>query len=128
MSAKNAVEAGIAEANIPSKPRLKRGETPQSPEFQKRMKAYNRAVALAEATAAKAEQDMRESETRAKRDVMAESESTSSTAAPAKKTETKPESTEDKKEKGIKGAAQNLRSRTRNIDEAVEGAQRGRKK
>ena len=56
----------------PTRPRLKQGETIQSASFVKRMRAFNRAVALAEATKAKQEQDTRESKERSERDVLSE--------------------------------------------------------
>ncbi len=56
----------------PTRPRLKKGETPQSASYQKRLSTYNRAVALAEATKAQAEQNKREAKTRSKRDVLSE--------------------------------------------------------
>ena len=57
---------------LPARPRLKQGETIKSASFVKRMRAFNRAVALAEATKAKQEQDARESKERSERDVLSE--------------------------------------------------------
>ena len=115
MSGESAVAKGVAEADIPARPRLKRGETPQSPAFKKRMQAYNRAVALAEATAAKAAQDKADAEKRAKRKVTSEvskkPKAKSGSAKSAPRTEDKPKRA--------------LRDRTKTIDDVVDKAIKG---
>lgn len=117
MSDTKAVDKGIAEANIPARPRLKKGETPSSPAFKKRMQAYNRAVALAEATAAKAAQDKADASKRAKRDVLSEvskaPQAKSGSVASAPRTDSKPKRA--------------LRDRAETIDEAVDKAVKGTK-
>lgn len=106
-----------------TKPRLKKGETPQSPSFQKRMAAFQRQEALAEATAAQAAQNKAEAEAAAKRDVVAEAadkpkqKATTSAKPPATKkvAPTKPVT-------GVASTARNaLRERAKTIQEAVEG-------
>ncbi len=107
----------------PTKPRLKQGETPSSPSFVKRMREYNRQVALAEATKAKEEQEARESAARAKRDVLAETKSKPK-AAPAKKkaTPSKPKAESSKKRTRVAESGRAaLEGRAKSIEEAIEG-------
>lgn len=119
----------------PPKPKLKKGENPQDPSFQKRLRAWNRQIALLEATQAQAEQNEREAAERAKRDVLQEAK----TQAPSKKDEPKTaveaidqgvaEADKDSApRKGVRGAAAALAGSTRRVDAAVEEAQSGRKK
>ena len=118
----------------PPKPRLKKGESPQDPSFQKRMREFNRQIALLEATQAQAEQNEREAAARAKRDILKEAK----TAAP-KKAEPKTavdavdqgvaEADKDSApRKGVRGAAAALASSTKRIDAAVEEAETGVRK
>lgn len=107
----------------PTRPKLKQGETPQSPAFVKRMREFNRAMALFEATEAKREQDEREAKERASRDVLEEAKTQ---RGPKKDAPSKPSSSKkpsgsgsQKPGKGITGVARLDRART--IREAVEG-------
>lgn len=123
------------QTKTPQKPRLKKGESPQDPSFQKRMREFNRQIALLEATQAQAEQNEREAAERAKRDVLQEAKTQ---AAPKKdKPKTAVEAVDqgvaeaDKDSaprKGIRGAAGAIRGRTERVDAAVEEAQSGVKK
>jgi len=103
----------------PTRPRLKQGETPQSESFKKRMRAFNRAVALAEVTKAKAEQDVREAEERAGRDVLSEV-----SGEPSKKPEAAADSSkkDDSRKQRVAGSARTaLEDRAATIEEAIEG-------
>ena len=119
----------------PPKPRLKKGESPQDPSFQKRLRAWNRQIALLEATQAQAEQNEREAAERAKRDVLQEAK----TQAPSKKDEPKTavdavsegvaEADKDSApRKGIRGAAAAIAGSTSRVDTVEEESQSGVKK
>ena len=118
----------------PPKPRLKKGENPQDPSFQARLKAWHKKIALLEVNKAQAEQNEREAAARAKRDVLKEAK----TAAP-KKDEPKTaeeavdqgvaEADEDNPpRKGIRGAADAISGSTQRVDDIVEQAQTGEKR
>ena len=106
---------------MPTRPRLKQGETPQSESFIKRMRAFNRAVALAEATKAKAEQDTREASARESRDIIAEvrADTAKKRVAPEKKA-AEPEDSKRGNRIAESGRAA-LEGRAASIEEAIEG-------
>lgn len=105
---------------VPSKPRLKQGETPQSASYQKRLREYNRQVALAEATEAKAEQDAREAEERASRDVLSEvSTAVAQADADAKPKPAKPKP-KPKKKRVAESARSAMENRQKQLDDAIE--------
>lgn len=106
---------------IPTRPRLKKGETPQSPAFQKRMRDFNRQVALAEATKAKEEQDAREAAKRGKRDVLAETKSKPGAKKPASKPKPSGGNKTKKKDRVAESGRAGLEGRAKSIEEAIEG-------
>lgn len=119
----------------PPKPKLKKGESPQDPSFQKRMRAWNRQIALLEATQAQAEQNEREAVERAKRDVLKEAKTQRAPTKDEPKTAEEAvdqgvaQADEDNPpRKGIRGAAAAIASSTSKVDTAVEEAQSGVKK
>ena len=121
------------DTTVPSKPRLKKGEEISSPRFKAAMKAWHRAVALAEANQAKAEQDTRDRAKSAKRDVLKESESTAvdavtegvkdaDTDAKVRVPNTSNPNTEKKKSDRVANSARDaLEKRRKQIDDAVDG-------
>lgn len=108
-------------ADQPQRPRLKQGETPQSASFQKRMKEFNRQVALAEVNKAKEEQDAREATERESRDVLTEV----STAVKQADEDAKPKAQPKKKTPTKKRIAESARSAKENraaqIERQIEG-------
>lgn len=114
----------------PPKPRLKKGESPQDPSFQERLRQWHRKIALLEATKAQAEQNEREAAERAKRDVLKEAETQRGKTKPKTAEEAVDEgiAEADAPNKGISGVAATLRNTGKNIDDVVEEAQTGVKK
>lgn len=116
----------------PIKPRLKKGESPQDPSFQKRMRAFQRELALLEATKAQKEQNEREAVERAKRDVLEEAKTQRAPSKPKTAEEAVDQGVEDADadsapRKGVRGAAAALAGSTKRVDDAVEAAQTGDK-
>jgi len=87
------------------------------------MREYNRQLALAEATKAKAEQDKREAGERASRDVVAEVSRAVEQADADAEAKRKPKPKPKKKPKGrvAESGRSALENRRAQIDEAVEG-------
>ena len=103
-----------------TRPRLKQGETLQSASFVKRMRTFNRSVALAEATKAKTKQDAREARQRSSRNVLTEvSKTRKKPAAPANTADKKQTPARQARVAGSARAA--LEGRAATIEEAVEG-------
>lgn len=102
-----------------TRPKLKRGETPQSPSFQKRMRAFDRQEALAEATREQQRLQAEDAAKAAKRDVLEESKSAPKTAKPATTT------TKEPTKVVVTGVASSARSalanRAKTLEEAIEG-------
>jgi len=114
----------------PERPKLKRGESPQDPSFQKRMREFNRKMALIEATEAQAKIRAEEAAAKAKRDVLKESESKPKPATKAAPTKDVPTS-DDPKDDGAVAAVRKRLQDTRagglknRIDDALEAIQSG---
>ena len=113
----------------PQRPRLKKGESPQDASFQKRMRAYNRQLALIEATEAQAKIRAEEEAANAKRDVLKESESK---PKPAKKAAPKKDvPVSDDSDDGAVAAVRKSLQNTRagglksRIDTALEAIENG---
>jgi len=104
-----------------TRPRLKQGETLKSPSFVKRMREFNRSVALAEANAAKAKQDTREARERGSRSVLTEV-SNKPRKKPAAPVNTKgKKQTASRQDRIADSARAALEGRAATIEEAVEG-------
>ena len=86
-----------------SRPRLKQGETPQSPAFQERMRKFLRQEALAEVTAAQEAQRKAKAEADAKRDVLKEAEDKPG-STPKKKDDTATKKTDETPAKDDSGS------------------------
>lgn len=111
----------------PSKPRLKKGESPQDASFQKRLRKWHRQIALLEATKAQAEQNEREATERAKRDVLKEAKPKTAEEA-VDQGVAEADKDNPPRKKGIGGAAAILRNRGKSIDDAVDKATGTKKK
>ena len=116
-----------------SRPRLKQGETPQSPAYQDRLRKFLRQEALAEATAAQEAQRKAKAKADAKRDVLKEAEDKPG-STPPKKDDTATKKTDDTPAKDDSGSlvsavrdqlqstrAGGLKSRIDNALDAIEG-------
>ena len=105
------------------KPRLKQGETVNSPSFQKRMRDYQRQLALEEATRMQQEQNKEEAAKNAERDVVAEVrkgvEKADEESARERAKAKAPEKKAPEKKAPPRRA---LRDRQKTIDEQIEAA------
>ena len=117
----------------PPKPRLKKGESPQDPSFQTRLRKWHRQIALLEVNKAQAEQNEREAAERAKRDVLKEAETGPTTSEPETAEEAVDQGiaeadADNPPRKGIRGAADAIANSANKVDDVVDEMVSGKKK